>query len=154
MATTYLSNRAKLGNFSVGVGDTGPAIVPFTFTIPAVGFIINDALKLALIPANSVLCGFFISCPNYDIGGLHAGRFGLGDSTSTTLFASASTSGSSAAFDLYHNAISGFVAGALPKAYTAEDWLLMTFTTAPSTSVVSGTIAGFIMYNLNPGNLT
>jgi hypothetical protein len=175
MAIVYLTNQVTPFNQMQGLSNYGVQAEEFKITVPAaVGFANTDTIVLAAIPLNATLLGFYISAPALDTGG--SITFEIGDTVDVDRYVASTSTTGRAAFDLWHNGFNGFVAGSLPFTYTTQttlaspgdvtggklgvlqppvsstnvaDWLLIRITAANTTPAVTGTLKGYVLYDLN-----
>lgn len=145
MATAYKTDAA-----TAGVPATyrpGAYHVPFTFTIPAAGLIVNDTLRFINIPAGSNFLNLYLSHPDLETGGPTL-VVNIGDSNAATTFVGSGTTTFRSAFDDWITACTAFAAQSIPAVYAAADYVYAKIATAAGTSPTSGAIKGFaVMYS-------
>jgi hypothetical protein len=135
---------------------------PFLYTVTA-ALVVNDAIVLMPLQGASLpgflFTGYYIDVPDLDTStGL---VLELGDSGSAARFVATAAAGSIGQVAGRLSSVaavgtgSGTVAGGgaygiLPKSYTADDNLILTVQTAPTTSATSGVIRGCGFYTQWP----
>lgn len=141
-ATTYYADNYK-ANPTYSASQVGLTVTrEFEFTITA-AFVLDDLLKLAIIPAGIILCDYFVDVPDLDTStGI---VLDLGDDDDDDHFILGSTVGQAVGF--LAPMITGGVKGRLPKKYTAANNLVLHIDTAATgTAATSGTIKGWMRY--------
>lgn len=154
MATAYKSTRAATGQSAKS--RTGQVTDYCEFTVPAAGFVINDTVKLFLLPMNARILEFTISLPILDSNGAPATVLAVGDTQNgATYYVSSANLGThnSVAVDLvFPGSGSGNQPNTLGVKYTADDALILKVTTAPATAATTGTIRAWICYEMDGGS--
>lgn len=173
MATAYAA--------TLNGGEQSPTLVgynsvKFSFTVPAAGFVINDTITLAPIPAGAQLDDFFIDMPQLDSNvsptltidiGTDLAASGSKGGVGAAGFHAAGAVGTASTQDFFWGAlavngtsiIASYVHGSLPFIYLPTEPasqgvlppvcnLQMKIHAAPATSATSGTISGYIRYNM------
>lgn len=139
MATAYFADNYSNQNQVVSDGADFSQV--FSATVPAAGFIINDTVALARIPAGVIVLSWFVDFPALDSG--TAVRIQLGVTGTASAFMAATLEGGSAAGTFASSGSAG-VLGYLPKSFTAQTNFLMTVSTAATGTTTAGTIKGWV----------
>lgn len=135
----------------------GPTKVPFSITLASPFGTSGDVIRLAKIPKGATLLGMVIDIPDVDTGAT-ACRFNIGDSGSATRFCTGIDPTAAAgirfsSYDVVLTAAVGATLGSLPRAYTAEDYVALTLTTANVTTLAAANIKGFIEFTMYEDSL-
>jgi hypothetical protein len=142
MATTYYADN--YGTQTQIASDGSDFSQYFKFTVPAAGFIINDLVYLASIPAGVVLLEWLVNVPDIDTS--TGAAIQLGDTGTADLFMAAATTAPQSG-GIVSTQVSG-VLGAVPKSYSAANAFILKVSTAPTTTATTGTFSGWVRYNM------
>lgn len=146
MATTYYADNYAIpmpNHPGVGISLKRE----FLFTITA-ALVINDVIKLCRIPGAGtpiVITDFYIDVPLLDTNVSLAVALSVGIAATPGAFVAIQTTVGQSAGKLSMDGDG--LAAALPKQFTTNDDFLMKITTAPGTSVTSGTMKGWMEYH-------
>lgn len=143
MATTYLSDKAAA---SVPIRTPvvgGTATVRASFTITA-ALVVNDVIQLVKVPKGCFVLDVKVQCPDLDTGGSPVAAFTVGDGGDTDRYITATTAGAAATL----TRMNALTALATTSPYTADDTVDLLISTAPQTSVTTGTIVADVTYAL------
>lgn len=142
MATNYFADHGT----TTQSAKVRTGITKQTFSFPlSAALVLNDTITLANIPALAKLTAFQIDVCDLDSNGAPTVKLDVGDSTSQNRYVAATTKGQSPAIIGQADQ----VPGSTNFRYAAADVFKITVNTAPATGIATGTIQGWVEYEMD-----